>query len=404
MGARFRICVLVCFVAGSCGAVMGQAKPSVVFEIDASKLGHVWVHYCVGISSANFSSDSRLLAAACGNKVRVWSVPEGEEVAELPHDDAEPLSVIFSPVDDTLACRDKDGVVWIWCRYREGWELSDKIGRDILGEKEGHGGYGLAFSPDGRFLAWNEIHTNRRRILRVWDVIEHQIAASNALDEYLKRLDSVKYVGFTDDGEWLKTIAERRVSRGYVHEVRTWSVGEFLPGREPLRVKVDSRKYRMASQGGKLRGTAQTLSSDGLMRAHMSPDGEFLELMDMTTRKSIVYPRFLPAPPGLVDFPMAPLGSKALGMPSIRFSHDKRLLAVATFHTRYLLLWGVNTGREYARLDQPAGVMWPVAFSPNDRYLFAISGLMTPVDTEMLGTVWDLGRENPTPSKLDYRR
>lgn len=402
MGWGFKFCVVVCFVAGSCGAAMGQAKPSVVFEIDNSKLGPVRVHYWCGGSSASFSSDSRLLAVACGNKVRVWSVPEGEEVAELPHGDAEPHCAVFSPVDDTIACRNSDGVIWIWCRHREGWELTDKIGRDTLGEKEGHGGWGLAFSPDGRFLAWHERHASRRRILRVWDLIAHQVAASIALDEHVKPLDLVHYVGFTDDGEWLKTIAERRVSRGYVHEVRYWSVGEFSPGKEPWRVKVDSRKYRMASQGGKLGATGQTLSSDGLMRAHLSPDGEVLELMDMTTRKSIVYRRFLPAPPGLVDFPMAPLGSAALGTPSIRLSHDKRLLAVATFHTRYLLLWGVNTGREYARIDQPAGFMWPVAFSPNDRYLFTISGLMTPLETEMLGTVWDLGRENPTPKRLDY--
>ena len=209
-------------------------------------------------------------------------------------------------------------------------------------------------------------------------------------------------MGFTDDGEWLKTIAERRVSRGYVHEVRYWARGTFSPGKEPWRVKAHSRKYRMASQGGKLGFTGMTLSSDGLMRAYMSSDGNVLELMDMTTRKSVVYPRFLPAPPGLAVFAEAPLGHEGYGVPSLLFSHDKRLLAVATFHTRCLLLWGVNTGRQYARLAQPAGFMWPVAFSPNDRYLFALSSLMNPVELEAMGTVWDLHRENPKPEKRDY--
>jgi len=46
--------------------------------------------------------------------------------------------------------------------------------------------------------------------------------------------------------------------------------------------------------------------------------------------------------------------------------------------------------------------MWPVAFSLNDRYLFAVSGFLNPVEPEIMGTVWDLHHENPTPERRGY--
>lgn len=401
MGWTAKFCVVVFLATATCSLSMGQTKPDIAFEIDFSEHSNGIPRYVFvtvsGVSPiSGFSSDSKLLAVASGHKVTVWSVPEGEQIAELPHEDDEIRCVVFSPVDETLATRTGAGAR-VWRRCEEGWELADR-----MEDNPGIGGCFLAYSPDGRFLAWDATYTRENRTLRVWDLIEHRDAARIDLREHVKHIELLHYVGFTDDGQWLKTIAERRAGSGYAHEVRYWSTGTFEPGKAPLRVKLDSRRYRIPSQGGRVDGTALALSADGLLRAHMSPDGEFLELMDMATRKSVVYPRFLPAPPGLANFQVTPLGFESLGGCSLLFSPNKQLLAVDTTYTRFVLLWGV-TRHAYTRLPQRDGHMWPVAFSPNGRYLFTLSSLMKPVEPEFRGTVWDLHRETRlSPAKGRY--
>ncbi len=382
-----RALMVASLLLGSCVGARAETEPYIVFQVDLP-----WpLHRSLEVmgSDASFSADGKMLAVSCDGSVKIWSVPEGQEVAELVHDGQTLLSVVFAPRGASVATLDCFGVVRIWRLSQGEWELAEKIERsDPTYRGEVYTGWDLAFSLDGRFLAWNDGHSNKRVHVRVWDLEEHEEAAEIPLHNCVNRLDVIQYMGFSADGERIKTIVQKPNASKFVHEVRTWSTRTFRPVGRPLRVSLDPRPYRMVSQGGRIGHTGMILSTDGVMRAHLTPDGEKLELADMTTGKTVVIPRFLPAAPGARIVP-----------PQLRFSDDRSLLAISTGFMPFVLLWEVETGKPYARLPQPEeAITTPAVFSRDGKYLFTHYA----VSDRELGTVWDLGREGtPVPEPED---
>jgi WD40 repeat protein len=378
MGWTFRFGVVVSLLVGSCVGARAETEPSIVFQVDLPRQLHRWSS--VMGTCASFSADGRVLAVHCDGNVKIWSVPEGQEVAELIHDGHPLVSVVFAPRDMSVATLDCCGAVRIWRLSQDEWELAEKIERsDPTCRSECSAGWSLAFSPDGRFLAWHDRYSKKKIHLRVWDLEGRKEAGEIPLHNCVERRGIMHYVGFSADGERLKTIVQKPNASKFVHEVRTWSARTFRSVGKPLRVGLDSRSYRMASQGGQIGGTGLILSADGVMRAHLTPDGEKLELADMTTGKKVLFPRFL-----------APVPGGRYAPPRLRFSPDRSLLALSTGFMPYILLWEVETGKPYARLTQPAEARAaPAAFSRDGRYLFTYYA----VSDRDVGTVWDLGGE-----------
>jgi WD40 repeat protein len=383
MGWTFRFGVVVSLLVGSCVGARAETEPSIVFQIDLPRQLHRWSSV-VG-TCASFSADGKMLAVHCDGKVKIWSAPEGQEVAELIHDGHPLLAMAFAPRGMSVATLDHRAVVRIWRLSQDEWELAEKIERsDPTCRSEDSVGWSLAFSPDGRFLAWHDKHSKKKIHVRVWDLEGRKEAGEIPLHNCVDRMGIMHYVGFSADGERLKTIVQKPNASKFVHEVRNWSTRTFRSVGKPLRVGLDSRAYRMPSQGGRIGYTGLILSADGVMRAHLTPDGEKLELADMTTGKMVVIPQFLPAAPGA-----------RIVSPHVRFSDDRSLLAISTGFMPYVLVWEVETGKPYAQLSQPqAAIATPAVFSRDGRYLFTYYA----VSDRELGTVWDLGGEGtPVP-------
>ena len=95
------------------------------------------------IKEVVFSHDGQLLATA-GQHVKLWEVSARTEIATLQHDEYV-WGLAFSPNGQFLAAGDSEGSVKIW----------DIQKRQIIAELEGDANhvYTVAFSPDGRTLA-----------------------------------------------------------------------------------------------------------------------------------------------------------------------------------------------------------------------------------------------------------
>jgi WD40 repeat protein len=152
--------------------------PTLVFErpIDVQSLG------------VAFSSDGRYVASPAGApSLKVWSVPEGREVASL-EDSAAFSDVAWHPTRPLLAAAGDDGVVRLW----------DVGARRFTGrlEEHGTGDAQVTFSRDGARLA----AASRSGRVRVWDVGSRRL-----LSEMSVTNGGQSSVAFSPDGRRLAT-------------------------------------------------------------------------------------------------------------------------------------------------------------------------------------------------------
>lgn len=110
-------------------------------------------------ASVAFAPDSQSLAFATDDRIEVWRMTAGQQMAQFEGQGA----VAFHPDGRSLAAFTPDNQVK-WWRLADGTEagsLTMPPGIDSLGE-----GLGLAFSPDGRWLAAN----SQEGMMVVWQI------------------------------------------------------------------------------------------------------------------------------------------------------------------------------------------------------------------------------------------
>jgi WD40 repeat protein/serine/threonine protein kinase len=154
------------------------------------------------VYAVTFSHDGRYLATAAADlTVRVWDASTGKEVCTLEGHAGRATCVAFSPDDRLLASGDSDQKVKLW-----DWAARREV--RTLAEQHTHHVFGVAFSPDGKYLAsasWAEVI--------LWDV---------QTGELVRRLGghagTIWSVAYSPDGKRL-AVASGYKGKG---EIKVW--------------------------------------------------------------------------------------------------------------------------------------------------------------------------------------
>ncbi|MEQ8788013.1 MAG: protein kinase [Pirellulaceae bacterium] len=156
-GAAFRS---VAFAPGGERLAAGAEDGSVlVWDAATGERLHLLTLHGRPVESLSWSSDGTLLAACDSPGLKVWRMPEADEVVSIAQDRTR--AVAFSPNVSMLACGVGRDVqlydVASWKRSAAMNAHADEI-------------YGLAFSPEGERLATS----SRTGTIKLWDVKTHQ--------------------------------------------------------------------------------------------------------------------------------------------------------------------------------------------------------------------------------------
>ncbi len=113
-----------------------------------------------GISDVAFDADGTTLASAADDgMVRLWSVSDGELLAELATQSSTPDALAFDPRGGRLAVAAPDAPVEIW-----DFSSGDRVAT-LDAEPQG----AVAWSPDGRLLATATNAAGVEATVRIWD-------------------------------------------------------------------------------------------------------------------------------------------------------------------------------------------------------------------------------------------
>lgn len=146
-----------------------------IWDVATNQLLIVFNRHCYGVWDLAFSPDDRYLAGACGvhtggvGEVKLWEVSTGREVATLGGYSDCVWSVAFSSDGKRLATGSgpyqTNQDVSHFRRPRGEIRIWDHIsGQEIISWKQPHTVYGVAYSPDGKELAF----VGSERVCRFW--------------------------------------------------------------------------------------------------------------------------------------------------------------------------------------------------------------------------------------------
>jgi Tol biopolymer transport system component len=307
--------------AGSKGAAQQPPGSAVSHAVTVTPIATLADPSSVGVDSAAFSPDGKLLATADQNgSTYLWDVATGRRIATLTDPGSNGVgSAAFSPDGKLLATADQNGSTYLW----------HIASRTLMATLTGPGFEGMdsvAFSPRGKTLAT----ADQDGSTYLWDSGGSLFAtltdpASNS---------SVYGVAFSPDGQTVATAD--------------------LDGSACLwDVATGSRIATLSGPGGfSAHGVA--FSPDGKILAVADQDGRAY-LWDVATRRRIAI---------LTD-----PGSNS-NVSSVAFSPDGKILAVADLDGS-AYLWDVATRRRIAILTDPGSNsnVSSVAFSPDGSIL-----------------------------------
>lgn len=278
------------------------------------------------VLQVSFSPDGRLLASSGGDGTfKLWSVPNGELLAEVPDHEGWTQSVSFSPDGKWIASGDSGHTVRLW----------DANTLGLVAEFAQHEGFvfNCTFSPDSSLIA----SASGDGTVRLWNIKTGQEQAVLPDSEI-----AVYEVSFSPDGTKLATAS----IDGWV---QIWDVSTATPFCKRYSASVlsvafspDGNSIAAGNMDGHVLiinaancGKEQVLEShtDNVNAVAYSPGGEIL--VSGSRDSSVLAWTLSPSP-----IPIAP-GKHRSWVESVAFSPDGSLIASGSADG-VVILWGVG--------------------------------------------------------------
>jgi eukaryotic-like serine/threonine-protein kinase len=388
-----------------------------------------------------YRPDRGLIATMTQDGVVLWNPATGQEVRTLPFEKytrAPNPHLTFSPDGQQIAAASGDRV--------EVWSVAD--GKSVF---RASGGGGVAFSPDGKYVASGVIVRRKvsetgfqvKNVVRIWDA-----AAGEEVMDLPGHTDRVNQVAFSPDGKLLVSVADggvvklwdlaakkehRTLSPGSVADVAFSPDGTRLAIAEPITQQVtvwDVRKgnklYSILSHRGFV--TAVAFGPDGGLLA--AAGGLFRDDPDLSIRlwpggddpaattfrghtdkvwSAVFHPdgqRVVSTSGRLPDRGEAVLWDARTGRELRAFrghtssvycaavSPDGKTLVTGSAD-KSIRLWEIDNGRESRKLEGHQKEVRGLALSPDGTRLVSLGQSLTEIDGPTEARLWDLPSGRP---------
>ncbi len=291
------------------------------------------------------SADSRLLAAATANALRVWELASRRDLA--PNDDAHQgwVSQVAVTRAGLVATASDDHTVRVW---------DAATGKQRLKLTHGSWVRAIAISPDGTKLASSSLDDT----VRLWDLGTgqeiYQLAGHGGLGGH-------RTLGFTADGK-------RFLSWGDDFYLRVWDVATGKAVHEhrirPTGITVPDEEDEVFQREKFFLSSAAAFSPDGTQFI-LGGIGQNAHIFDAQTGKELRI-----------------INTEVRGFQSLEVSPDGNQLLVGGWGNPVVGLCNLKTGKRAREFTLPDKSSWAVALSPDGRMVAAgLEGSICLVET-----------------------